>query len=342
MGFPIALFIVMGVLLLTVVTTDSPKYYLVNDRKEDCLRAINKIYLPGQAEEVCAFVQSTIQTSSTSVKLSDALWYNERYKRASWVSICYIVFHEMTGINVIMMYSNTILETILGTGKSGGFTARQGTYAISLASTVSAVVGVFTAKSFPRKPLLLIGHGGIFLSHLLVAIFIITDVDLGVLIMICIFIFIYMNTSGPVAWLYAAETCCDVSLGVVLQVLWGTVLLLSLTSESLMDSALQPQGVFFLFAGISLLAVSYVFFFMDETRGLAERQKKELYIPGAKYGRKLEAGELPPAGTPTPATGRVLANISESLSIRDSQLRASQTTDGAERLRLLNNRKSTD
>ena len=47
--------------------------------------------------------------TKTKIRLLDAFWNNERYKRASWISVCYIVFHEMTGINIIMMYSNTIL-----------------------------------------------------------------------------------------------------------------------------------------------------------------------------------------------------------------------------------------
>ena len=68
-----------------------------------------------------------------------------------------------------------------------------------------------------------------------------------------------------------------------------------------MDSALQPQGVFFLFAGFSFIAIFYVYFFMDESKGLSDREKKALYIPGASYGRKLKPGEEAPeiASTPT-------------------------------------------
>ena len=61
-----------------------------------------------------------------------------------------------------------------------------------------------------------------------------------------------------------------------------------------MDSALQPQGVFFLFAGFSFVAIFFVYFRMDETLGLSEKAKKLLYVPGAKYGRKLRPGEETP------------------------------------------------
>ena len=162
---------------------------------------------------------------------------DERYMRASWVNFFAMIFHELTGINVVMMYSTTILESILGTDSSG-FTARQGTYLVGLVSMLSAIMAIWTVGVVGRKNLLLWGHVGIFLAHLLLGVFIIVGFDYGVLVMLCLFLIIYNNTTGPIAWIYAAETCCDISLGVCLQVLWGVVLLLSLTSESLMNSAL--------------------------------------------------------------------------------------------------------
>ena len=42
--------------------------------------------------------------------LKEAFFTDERYKRASWVNIAGIIFHETTAINVILLYSTTILE----------------------------------------------------------------------------------------------------------------------------------------------------------------------------------------------------------------------------------------
>lgn len=35
----------------------------------------------------------------------------------------------------------------------------------------------------------------------------------------------------------------------------------------------------------------WAYFFVGETRGLSETEKKEIFLPGAKYGRELKAGE---------------------------------------------------
>ena len=67
-----------------------------------------------------------------------------------------------------------------------------------------------------------------------------------------------------------------------------------------MDSPLQPQGVFFLFAGTQFFAVFFVYFYIAESKGLSEKQKKALYIPGMKFGRKLREGEETPEVSTTP------------------------------------------
>ena len=146
---------------------------------------------------------------------TEAFCSDETYRRASWVNVGYIIFHELTGINIIITYSNVILQNILG-DSSSGFNARTGTYYIAIALFASSFVSIWIVRAFGRRTLLLYGHFGIGIAYLLVSVFTINDMNYGVLLMLCFFIFVYMNTSGPVAWLYAAETCCDVSLSVCL------------------------------------------------------------------------------------------------------------------------------
>ena len=60
-----------------------------------------------------------------------------------------------------------------------------------------------------------------------------------------------------------------------------------------MNSALQPQGVFFMFAVFNFIAVAFVYFYVPEIKDLPETEKKKLFYPGAKWGRKLAPGEAP-------------------------------------------------
>ena len=223
---------------------------------------------------------------STKVSVNEALYSDENYVRATWVNLINVIFHELAGINVILQYSNTILDNILG--DSGGFTARQGTYVVGLVNFLSSLMSVWTINTFGRRFLLLLGHSSMALAHFLIGLFIITGFNAGVLAGIAFFLFVYQNSSGPIAYQYATETCCDIGLGICILVLYFTILVLSLSTEPLMDSKLQPQGVFFLFAILSVIAFIFLYFYLGETMHLSKAEKKNLYVPGGEWGRKLK------------------------------------------------------
>ena len=103
----------------------------------------------------------------------EAFCSDERYTRASWINVIYMVFHELTGINVILAYSDTILKKILGTD-SGGFNARTGTYCIAGVNALAAVGGIWTCRNIGRRTLLFWGHIGVAISHACVGTFTIT------------------------------------------------------------------------------------------------------------------------------------------------------------------------
>ena len=240
-GFPLPLYMLIAILLLTVIRDESPKFLLTQRKREECLKVVQKIYHTdgdrAKANEIADFVQSTIQKQSTKVTYKEAFCSDERFTRGSWVNVINMMNHELTGFNVILAYSNTILEEILGTS-TGGFSARTGTYCIAVVNVFAAAGGIWTCRTVGRRTLLFWGHIGIAFSHFFVGLFTITGFNSGVLGMISFFLVCYQLTSGPVAWVYATETCCDTGLSVAMQTLWGTVLVLQLVSEPLMDSAL--------------------------------------------------------------------------------------------------------
>ena len=173
------------------------------------------------------------------VSYREAFCSDERFARSSWVNVVNMINHELTGINVIMAYSNTILTNILGDAKTG-FNARQGSFIIAVISTLSTVAGIWTCRFIGRRTLLLWGHVGIAIAYFGVGLFTILEINYGVLGMMCFFLLAFWTTTGPVSWVYATETCCDTGHAACLLTLFGTVLILQLTTEPLMDSALKP------------------------------------------------------------------------------------------------------
>ena len=124
-----------------------------------------------------------------------------------------IVFSELTGFQAIMLYSNIIFSGILGDDGTK-ITARQGTYIIAAVNFFASFLSIGTVRIAGRRTLLLAGHFLVALCHLLIGLFIIMESGWGVIIMTCVFMFVYQNTCEPIGQIYVTETCSDIALGV--------------------------------------------------------------------------------------------------------------------------------
>jgi len=92
--------------------------------------------------------------------------------------------------------------------------------------------------------------------------------------------------------MYAAEICTDIALGTVMVTEDILLLLQFYLTPHLLDSKLTPTGTFFIFALFASAGFTFIYFYVPETKGLSEKEKKELFMPGAKWGRKLKTEEV--------------------------------------------------
>jgi hypothetical protein len=158
--------------------------------------------------------------------------------------------------------------------EGGGISPRMGTIMIGLAGFFGALCAILTARSFGRKTLVCTGHCfmGVFL--ILVGVFSYNLYNDAALVMIMLFLITYQMTDGSITYLYVAEVVVDGALGFCFLCLKGTALIISLTTEYIMDSALHPYGAFWLYGGLTSLGGIMMFIFMRETRGLTDKEKK--------------------------------------------------------------------
>ena len=127
---------------------------------------------------------------SSKLTLKDAL-VDRKYRKATWVNIGYIIFHELTGINVIMLYSTEIFKSMKNSDGENTIKPRTGTILVGLIDVVGATMAFAVVKRIGRRALLIYGHVGIAICHGLVAYFNTKDNDIAVLFCILLFIIIY-------------------------------------------------------------------------------------------------------------------------------------------------------
>jgi hypothetical protein len=199
---------------------------------------------------------------------------NKEYRWSTWVNVGICFWHEVAGINVINLYSNQIFAS----GSSSLFSPRFGTLCLGFGNLIGALLGIKTIKTFNRRPILIGGHVIFTIVHAFIGYMSHIGNQNGVLAGVFVFLVAYQATSGPICWVYAAETSVDVALGFILATLYADVVVLSQVCPILFEPKyLGPSGVFFMFAGFSMVATLYMWVYIKETKGLSDKDKKELY-----------------------------------------------------------------
>lgn len=283
----------LGFLLL--IRWDTPKFYVSKKDDEGAVLAIHKIYVTSgstiQANKIKRFIEKSCNNQVAKVSLWDS-FSDQKYQRATLVNVTVMSFHALTGYAAVMGFSSSIFAAG-DTGDSNGLSPRQGSYMVGLCNVVAAMMGIYTIRTFGRRQVLLVGHILITVMHFLIAIAAYMEWANAEIALVCVFILIYMTTSGPGAWAFAAETCTDSALAACVFTLYFWQTVESFTTEVLMEWS--NWGTFLIFGCITAVSVVFIYVFVGETKGLSEKEKKEIFMPGATWGRVLRDGEQPAA-----------------------------------------------
>jgi len=107
------------------------------------------------------------------------------YRKGTWITLIIIIFHELTGINAIMLYSNTMFK------KTGLENPRIGTYFLGIAGLLGLAIAVLILKKVGRKTLLVSGHIIMAFCHTLVGVFAFYNISMWVVVWMTAFILFY-------------------------------------------------------------------------------------------------------------------------------------------------------
>jgi SP family sugar:H+ symporter-like MFS transporter len=205
------------------------------------------------------------------------------------------ILQQATGINPIFTFGGIIFESVLGKGIIS-------LLILSGANLVSTIPALFLFDRLGRRKLLLFGGIGMVIGHLVAATVFVTGCNVakkvingtsvneeiincktsaGVLMLVFTVIFVacFAVSWGPIGWIYAAEIfplnvrAKAVSLTTGSNWFMGTIMSYILE----LISPLGIHGVFYLFSGLCLLAVVFVYLFCPETRGVLLEDIEEVF-----------------------------------------------------------------
>ncbi|PZE57491.1 sugar porter family MFS transporter [Curtobacterium flaccumfaciens pv. flaccumfaciens] len=266
--------VVYGVLAITL--PESPRYLLTKGRADDARVVMGKIVPRDTVNTSLEEIQDGIKKEANEKKGSIR---GNRFglQPIVWVGIILAVLQQFVGINVIFYYSTTLWQAV-GFKEEDSFLISTITSVVNVAVTF---VAIFLVDKVGRKPLLVAGSAGMFVSLTMVAIAFsqATIVDgspslpgsWGVIALIFanLFVVSFGATWGPLMWVLLGEMFPNriraTALGIGSAANWIANFIVTISFPVLSGFNLTvTYGIYALFA---LLSLFFVIAKIPETKG---------------------------------------------------------------------------
>lgn len=264
---------------------ESPRWLMKKNRYPKAFRSLLRLRKhPIQAARDMIYIHTLLEEENKIIKKSSyfgrvsELFTIPRVRRATVASGVVMLAQQMCGINIIAFYSSTIFV-------NSGFTDRQALYAslgFGAINFLFAFPAIFTIDTFGRRSLLLFTFPNMAWSLVVAGLGTLLQPDvpkgekaparIGVVaVFIYIFAMFYSPGEGPVPFTYSAEVFPlaqrEVGMGWAVTVTLGFGAVLSITLPRMLQ-VMQSVGVFLFYAGLNIVALVLIFFFVPETKQL--------------------------------------------------------------------------
>jgi MFS transporter, SP family, major inositol transporter len=250
---------------------ESPRWLISQDREAEALKVLKQVRSRERAEAEMAEVRALAEEEKEAQTGGWSDLAVPWIRRLLFVGIGLGVFQQFSGINSIMYYGTQLL-------KDAGFSDRAAPIANTLnglCSVLGITVGILIMNKVNRRTMLLCGFALTTTFHVLIGLSACLLPDGSVkayfiLVFVALFVFCMQGTIGPLVWLLLAEIfplkIRSFAMGICVFALWtgnGCVAL----GFPVVVATLGIATSFFIFAGLGVLALIFIYRTVPETRG---------------------------------------------------------------------------
>jgi sugar porter (SP) family MFS transporter len=260
-----------GLLFLgTLFQPESPHWLITNGREEDGRRVLSHYRADSDIDAEVEDVKRITREQDKAPRLLDP-----GLRAILVLGVTLAVLQQVTGINTVIYYAPTLLHGA-GFGSSASLLANVVNGAVNVAMTL---VAIRLLDRVGRRPLLIGGTSGMVVGMLIVGTsFAVGGAHLGggyaylAIAGLLVYTGSFAIGLGPVFWLLIAEIYPQQIRGPAMSVAtlanWAANFVVTVSFLSLLD-AIGGTGVFFLFAGLSLVGLVYMVKRVPETKDLS-------------------------------------------------------------------------
>ncbi|WP_440986023.1 sugar porter family MFS transporter [Xanthomonas sontii] len=267
-------------LLLLLAIPESPRFLVVQGRREQALAVLTRLYGAGTAQTKLTEISASLSADQHTPRLSDLVSkVTGKIRPIVWIGIGLATFQQLVGINVVFYYGAVLWQAV-GFSESDALLINVLSGALSIGACLITVVLI---DRVGRKPLLWIGSAGMAVSLALVTIaFASASLDaagklalspgMGRLALIAANVYVvFFNMSwGPVMWVMLGEMFPNQIRGSGLAVAgaaqWMSNFAITVTFPILLGS-IGLAGAYGIYTVAAFLSVFFVLRYVYETKG---------------------------------------------------------------------------
>lgn len=245
---------------------ESPRWLAKKGRSERAHSILSRVGGVSYATQALEEIKATVATEQgQQVRLSGLL--APRMRRVLVLGVVLAVFQQWCGINVIFNYAEEIF-------RAAGYDISSVLKNIAWTGSVNLLftfVALGTVDRLGRRPLMLIGAGGLALLYLAMGACYAAGVQgWPLLVLVLAAIACYSMSLAPVTWVVISEIFPNrirgAAMSVAVSSLWIACFILTYTFPMLNDT-LGPAKTFWLYAGVCVMGLAFIFFKLPETKG---------------------------------------------------------------------------